>query len=55
VTYHRKERRHGTASRVVVLPAKVKIDEVTARFDNGVLTVIMPKLDKRETYEVKVE
>ncbi|HOI41076.1 MAG TPA: Hsp20/alpha crystallin family protein [Methanobacterium sp.] len=55
VTYHRKERRHGTASRVVVLPAKVKIDEVTARFENGVLTIIMPKLDKRETYEVKVE
>lgn len=55
VTYHRKERRFGSASRVVVLPAKVKIDEVTAKFQDGVLTVIMPKLEKRETYEVKVE
>lgn len=55
VTYHRKERRLGSASRVVVLPAKVKIDEVTAKFQDGVLTVIMPKLEKRETYEVKVE
>ena len=55
VVYHRKERRSGIASRVVVLPAKVKIDEVSAKFENGVLTVIMPKLDKRETFEVKVE
>lgn len=55
ITYHRKERRIGSASRVVVLPTKVKIDEVTAKFQDGVLTVIMPKLEKRETYEVKVE
>jgi HSP20 family protein len=55
VTYHRKERRYGTASRVVVLPAKVKIDEVTAKFENGVLIVTMPKMDKKQTFEVKVE
>ena len=55
VTYHRRERHHGTSSRVVVLPSKVKISEVTAKFDNGVLTVTMPKLDKRQTYEVKLE
>lgn len=55
VTYHRRERHHGTSSRVVVLPSKVKIDEVSAKFDNGVLTVTMPKLDKRQTYEVKLE
>jgi HSP20 family protein len=55
VTYHRKERRYGTATRVVVLPSKIKMDEVTAKFENGVLTVTMPKLDKKETYAVKVE
>ena len=55
LSYHRQERRFGSASRVVVLPAKVKIDEVTAKFENGVLMVTMPKVDKKKTYEVKVE
>ena len=55
IVYHRKERRYGSAARTILLPAKVKINEVAAKFDNGVLTVNMPKLEKRETYEVKVE
>ncbi|OPX58768.1 MAG: Small heat shock protein HSP16.5 [Methanobacterium sp. PtaB.Bin024] len=55
VTYHKKERRYASAARTLILPAKVKLDDVTAKFDNGVLTITMPKLEKKETFEVKVE
>jgi len=55
VNYYKKERKYGEASRTMVLPAKVKINEVTAKFEKGVLTVIMPKLEKKETFEVKVD
>jgi HSP20 family protein len=54
-TYHRKERRVTSAARTLILPARVKINEVTAHFKDGVLTITMPKLEKKETYEVKVE
>jgi HSP20 family protein len=55
VNYYKKERKYGEASRTMVLPAKVKINEVTANFENGVLTIIMPKLEKKEVFEVKVD
>jgi HSP20 family protein len=53
--YHKKERSYGEASRTIVLPANIKIEEATAKFDNGVLTVILPKLEKKEVFEVKVD
>jgi len=31
------------------------MDEATAKFDNGVLTVVLPKLEKKEVFEVKVD
>jgi HSP20 family protein len=55
VNYYKKERKYGEASRTMMLPAKVKINEVTAKFENGVLTVVMPKLEKKELFEVKVD
>jgi HSP20 family protein len=55
VIYHRKERRYASANRRLILPAKVKLSEVSAKFDNGVLTVTMPKLEKKETFNVKID
>ncbi len=43
----KKERRYGESKRTVSLPKMVKIDEASAKFDNGVLTVIIPKEEKR--------
>lgn len=53
--YHKKERSYGEAKRTIVLPANIKIDAATAKFDNGVLTVELPKLEKKEVFEVKVD
>ncbi|KAF5079979.1 Hsp20/alpha crystallin family protein [Methanobacterium aggregans] len=55
VNYIKKERRYGEASRMMVLPAKILINESNAKFENGVLTVTLPKLEKNESFEVKVD
>lgn len=41
--WHRQERAFGTFERVVTLPMSVDADKVEARFENGVLTISMPK------------
>jgi len=54
-TFVRKERKYGKVNRTVSLPAKIKIDEASAKFENGVLTVTLPKLEMKQSFEVKVE
>jgi HSP20 family protein len=51
----RKERKYGGVNRVISLPAKIKINETSAKFENGVLTIILPKLNKEQSFEVKVD
>jgi HSP20 family protein len=41
--YHLRERRHGSVSRRVPLPAAVEPDAASATYDAGVLTVTLPK------------
>ncbi|WP_416838575.1 archaeal heat shock protein Hsp14 [Haloferax sp. DFSO52] len=43
--YIRHERSHRSVSRTVTLPTEVKRDEVTARYQNGVLTITLPKAE----------
>lgn len=39
----RSERYYGNVSRSLELPMDVRLDAVTARFDNGLLTLVLPK------------
>lgn len=50
----KKERRYGEAKRAITLPKMVKIDEASAKFDNGVLTVVIPKEEKKR-HTLKVD
>jgi len=43
VRYHRRERRGRSVSRTIRLPEPVERDEATASYDDGVLTVTLPK------------
>ena len=43
--YHFSERRSGTFSRSFKLPKSVKEEKITANFDNGVLSIIVPKME----------
>ena len=50
-TYHVLERRSGSFERSVVLPTDVQGDKAKADFENGVLTITLPKA---ETVKPKV-
>lgn len=54
-TFHRIERTFGRFERMIPLPTGVRDDAVDATFENGVLTVVLPKAPetKRRPIEVK--
>ena len=41
--FHYNERRFGTFSRSFKLPKTVKEEKITAKLDNGVLLIVIPK------------
>lgn len=56
-TWHLTERRYGHFSRSFVLPRDVDQDGIRASFENGILTVVIPKSERarRRRIEVKPE
>lgn len=44
--YHLRERRFGTFSRSISLPTSVKPEDIQADFQNGILTLKMPKAEE---------
>ena len=51
---HIQERRYGSFSRSITLPANVKADDITAKFENGLLELKLPKTaesDKKITIQ----
>ena len=53
--YHRVERRHGSFRRTVSIPGGIKRDDVEAKFEDGVLTVTLPKLDEAKPRRIDVK
>lgn len=54
--FHRIERRYGSFERTFALPDTVDADNVTAKYDKGVLKVVAPKVERPKnarTIEVK--
>jgi HSP20 family protein len=49
-----RERHFGNFDRSVKLPAAVKPDEATADFEDGVLTVVLPKADEAKPRTIAV-
>ena len=54
-SYHRIERRYGSFSRAVSLPPQVDTGKVEARFDDGVLSVEVPKVEKAKPKKIQVK
>lgn len=54
-TYHIREHRQGSFERSIRLPATVQTDKAHADFENGVLTVALPKAEdvKPKTISIK--
>lgn len=53
--YFRQEIARGSFFRSLTLPADIREDKVQAKFSNGMLTLILPKLEKTTRTEIKVE
>jgi HSP20 family protein len=53
--YLYRESYYGTFSRSLALPIKVKGDKAEAAFEEGVLTLTMPKADEAKPRQVKVK
>lgn len=55
--YHRQERRRQSVRRRIPLPEEVDAESATAEYNNGVLTVTLPKLDPESAggYQIDVE
>lgn len=54
-TWHLTERRYGHFSRSFVLPRDVDAENIQARFDNGVLTVTIPKSARARRRRIDVQ
>jgi HSP20 family protein len=52
--YYRRELRHGIYSRSVPLPVHVEHEKAEASFENGILTVRLPKAEKARPKTIKV-
>ncbi|MCD6390962.1 MAG: Hsp20/alpha crystallin family protein [Dehalococcoidia bacterium] len=50
-----KERYYGAFSRSLVLPVHVKSDKAEAIFENGVLTLTLPKAEEVKPKHIKVK
>jgi len=53
--YSYKERRYGTFNRSVLIPVQVKSDKAEAVFEDGVLTLTMPKAEEVKPKQIKVK
>ena len=53
--YFRKERRYGAFRRSMTLPVVVKAEKADAAFENGVLTVTLPKTEESKPKQIKVK
>jgi HSP20 family protein len=53
--FHLAERRYGRFSRAFVLPRDVDQDGIQARFENGVLTVSIPKSEKARRRRIEIQ
>ena len=53
-SYHLVERRYGTFSRNIRLPAEVDPQKIRANHKDGILTVTLPKSEKAKEKQIKI-
>jgi HSP20 family protein len=53
-SFHRVERTYGTFSRAFTLPQQVNAEGVQAGFENGVLTILVPKAEQAKPRKISI-
>ena len=54
-SFHLRERRWGSFQRSIQLPTLVKTDKAQAEFENGVLTLRLPKVKEAMTKSIRIK
>ena len=52
--FHRVERRYGAFRRSITLPAQVQAEQIQATADNGVLQIMVPKMEEAKPKRIQV-
>jgi HSP20 family protein len=52
--FHRVERRYGAFRRAITLPAQVQAEQIEASVDNGVLQIVVPKMEEATPKRIQV-
>lgn len=53
--YYLRERRYGTFSRSIQVPATIKADAIEAHYENGVLTLHLPKAEEAKPKRIAIK
>lgn len=53
--YHLRERRYGSFARSISLPTKIKGDAIDASYQNGVLTLRLPKAEEVKPKRIAIK
>jgi HSP20 family protein len=53
-SYQRVERTYGTFARAFTLPSQVNHDKVEAAFENGLLTIVVPKAEQAKPRKITI-
>ncbi len=53
--YFRRELRYGAFSRSLTIPVPVKAEKAEANFENGVVTITLPKVEEAKPKQIKVK
>lgn len=52
--YHRVERTYGNFTRTFTLPTQVDAEKVQAAFENGILTITVPKAEQAKPRQISI-
>lgn len=53
-SYHRRELRYGAFARSIPLPTRVDHEKAEATFENGILTITLPKAEEVKPKSIKI-
>ena len=53
--YHRSERHYGSFTRSFKLPSTVDTSRIQARYENGVLEIVVPKAEEAKPKQIEVK
>jgi HSP20 family protein len=53
--YYRVERRYGSFQRSIALPQTVKATDISASYEDGILTITVPKVEEQQPKRIEVK